>query len=124
MSHDIIVKQHGGSIDVETEPGLFTEFKIVLPRRSKGNPHSISPIEGVYFAATTRTRRLAMAPIGAQSLPFSARADVFNRDHLLRNAAWERLHENIMVAVTVAIGAFVFRPRQLIGYDRLRSQPA
>jgi two-component system, NtrC family, sensor kinase len=32
MSHDIIVKQHGGSIDVETEPGLFTEFRIVLPR--------------------------------------------------------------------------------------------
>jgi two-component system, NtrC family, sensor kinase len=32
MSHDIIVKQHGGSIDVETEPGLFTEFKIILPR--------------------------------------------------------------------------------------------
>jgi signal transduction histidine kinase len=32
MSHDIIVKQHGGRIDVETEPGLFTEFKIVLPR--------------------------------------------------------------------------------------------
>ena len=32
MSHDIIVKQHGGSVDVETEPGLFTEFRIVLPR--------------------------------------------------------------------------------------------
>ena len=32
MSHDIIVKQHGGIIDVETEPGQFTEFKIVLPR--------------------------------------------------------------------------------------------
>jgi signal transduction histidine kinase len=35
ISHDIIVKQHGGSIDVETEPGLFTEFKIVLPRKSQ-----------------------------------------------------------------------------------------
>jgi GAF domain-containing protein len=34
MSHDIIVKQHGGAIDVETEPGQFTEFRIVLPRLS------------------------------------------------------------------------------------------
>jgi len=34
MSHDIIVK-HGGSIDVETEPGRFTEFKIVLPRTNQ-----------------------------------------------------------------------------------------
>jgi signal transduction histidine kinase len=32
MTHDIIVKQHGGRIDVATETGQFTEFKIVLPR--------------------------------------------------------------------------------------------
>jgi two-component system NtrC family sensor kinase len=38
MSHDIIVKQHGGSIGVETAPGEFTEFVIVLPRAS--NPSS------------------------------------------------------------------------------------
>jgi two-component system, NtrC family, sensor kinase len=34
MTHDIIVKQHGGRIDVETEPGAFTEFIVTLPRGS------------------------------------------------------------------------------------------
>jgi GAF domain-containing protein len=34
MTHDIVVKQHGGIIDVVTEPGQFTEFTIVLPRKS------------------------------------------------------------------------------------------
>jgi signal transduction histidine kinase len=32
MSHDIVVKQHGGTIDVDTEPDAFTEFIITLPR--------------------------------------------------------------------------------------------
>jgi signal transduction histidine kinase len=32
MSHDIVVKQHRGTIDVVTEPGVFTEFIITLPR--------------------------------------------------------------------------------------------
>jgi two-component system NtrC family sensor kinase len=32
ISHDIIVKQHGGSIEVDTQPGEFTEIRIVLPR--------------------------------------------------------------------------------------------
>jgi GAF domain-containing protein len=32
ISHDIIVKQHAGAIAVDTQPGQFTEFIIVLPR--------------------------------------------------------------------------------------------
>ncbi len=32
ISHDIIVKQHAGSIEVDTQLGEFTEIKIILPR--------------------------------------------------------------------------------------------
>ena len=34
LSHDVVVKQHTGSIEVDTSLGEFTEFTIVLPRRS------------------------------------------------------------------------------------------
>jgi len=33
ISHDIVVKQHGGVIEVDTQPGAFTEFRIILPRK-------------------------------------------------------------------------------------------
>jgi two-component system, NtrC family, sensor kinase len=32
ICHDIIVKQHAGSIEVDTQPGEFTEIKVILPR--------------------------------------------------------------------------------------------
>jgi GAF domain-containing protein len=35
MTHDIIVKQHGGRIDLTTEAGAFTEFTITLPRANR-----------------------------------------------------------------------------------------
>ena len=46
LSHDIIVKQHSGSIDVDTRPGEFTEFRIVLPRRAATIGKSSSAISG------------------------------------------------------------------------------
>ncbi|HET7804361.1 MAG TPA: GAF domain-containing protein [Pseudolabrys sp.] len=33
ISHDIVVKQHGGAIEVDTEPDAFTEIRIILPRK-------------------------------------------------------------------------------------------
>src|SRR5262249_35071734 len=35
ISHDIIVKQHAGAIEVDTQPGEFTEIRIVLPRAAQ-----------------------------------------------------------------------------------------
>jgi nitrogen-specific signal transduction histidine kinase len=32
MSWDIVTQQHGGSIEVDSQPGEFTEFTIRLPR--------------------------------------------------------------------------------------------
>jgi two-component system NtrC family sensor kinase len=43
LSYDIIVKQHAGSIEVDTRPGEFTEFKVILPRaaaRSKAGANN------------------------------------------------------------------------------------
>ena len=40
ITHDIIVKQHSGSIEVDTQPGEYTEIRIVLPRA----PHSLTEI--------------------------------------------------------------------------------
>ena len=32
LSYDIVVKQHSGLIEVDTQPGEFTELRITLPR--------------------------------------------------------------------------------------------
>jgi signal transduction histidine kinase len=48
MSHDIIVKQHGGKIDVETDLGAFTEFIITLPRTAAAKVQTGGKIERLY----------------------------------------------------------------------------
>jgi signal transduction histidine kinase len=35
LSYDIVVKQHGGAIEVDTQPDEFTEFKVILPRTAR-----------------------------------------------------------------------------------------
>ena len=34
ITHDIIVKQHSGSIEVDSRPGEYTEIKVILPRKA------------------------------------------------------------------------------------------
>jgi two-component system NtrC family sensor kinase len=36
LSHDIVVKQHGGNIAVDSVPGEFTEFTVTIPRSPPG----------------------------------------------------------------------------------------
>jgi len=42
LSHDIVVKQHAGTIELETKPGEFTEFRIVLPRSAASLGESVA----------------------------------------------------------------------------------
>jgi two-component system, NtrC family, sensor kinase len=37
LSYDIVVKQHGGELTVDSRPNKFTEFRILLPRRMAAN---------------------------------------------------------------------------------------
>ena len=34
ITHDIIVKQHSGSIEVDTKTDEFTEIRVILPRKA------------------------------------------------------------------------------------------
>ena len=36
ISYDIVTQQHGGTITVDSEVGVFTEFVVTLPRRVFG----------------------------------------------------------------------------------------
>ena len=38
ITYDIVTKQHGGTIAVDSDPGGFTEFTVTLPRGDAGVP--------------------------------------------------------------------------------------
>jgi signal transduction histidine kinase len=40
ISYEIVTQLHGGTIEVESEPGLFTEFTIRIPKRSRPEARS------------------------------------------------------------------------------------
>jgi signal transduction histidine kinase len=43
ISWDIVTQQHGGAIEVDSQPGEFTEFTIRLPRNGQSSPHPDPP---------------------------------------------------------------------------------
>jgi signal transduction histidine kinase len=55
LSHDIVVKQHGGTVDVATEPNAFTEFTIVLPRKG-AEPADPATAPSPAFAAEPKSQ--------------------------------------------------------------------
>jgi signal transduction histidine kinase len=42
IAYDIVTQQHGGTIEVDSRPGEFTEFTIRLPRTRLMTPEAVS----------------------------------------------------------------------------------
>jgi Histidine kinase-, DNA gyrase B-, and HSP90-like ATPase len=58
ISHDIIVKQHGVSIEVDTEPAGFTEIRVILPRAAafySPNGRDVLDLEAMTFVQQVNT---------------------------------------------------------------------
>jgi len=62
MTHDIIVKHHGGSIDIETEPGVFSEFISTMPLEAGAEElHRPAPSEPSRADALVDSQQRALA---------------------------------------------------------------
>ncbi len=59
ISHDIVAKQHGGKIEVFSEPGRFTEFVVTIPREP---PRSTPPHDRADPRRRRRGRHRAPVP--------------------------------------------------------------
>jgi hypothetical protein len=67
ISHDIIVKQHGGSIEVDTQPGEFTEIRVISAAQTQGGGTALMlcfPLAVRFQLDIYRERRVASAPLG------------------------------------------------------------
>ena len=49
ISYDIVTQQHGGTIEVDSEPATFTEFTVRLPRSAAGRTSREEHDERQYF---------------------------------------------------------------------------
>src|SRR5262249_36591982 len=64
ISHHIIVKQHGGAIEVDTQPGAFTEIRVILPRVA------------VFLTESGRSAHLANIQIVPPDVRFEGKVDI------------------------------------------------
>ena len=81
ISHDIIVKQHGGSIEVDTQPGEFTEFRIVLPRGAAtivSQENECEPRSFSWSMMSPMSRFCSASSSGATSAPAASRWSLRN----------------------------------------------
>jgi PAS domain S-box-containing protein len=46
ISYDIVTQEHGGTIAVDSEPGLFTEFTVRLPRAGRSQAGQARAVDG------------------------------------------------------------------------------
>jgi two-component system NtrC family sensor kinase len=82
ISHDIIVKQHGGSIEVDTQPGEFTEIRIVLPRAAGFLAERAGPLTGpnVCLRPSHSLRCNSLSAIGERRTSASVGLDQLGRE--------------------------------------------